>query len=767
MNIVVPSRDVVQGPRAPAPPVVQRLFYSMSELDPILRPKSIAVIGASRRPNTIGWQILDNLLEHGFQGPVYPVNPFAKSIHSVRAFSSVSAIPGDVDLAVIVVPKASVLGAVHEAIEAGVKGLVVISAGFREIGGDGIAREHELEALVRTRGLRMVGPNCMGVINTAPDVAMNATFAPSMPPAGPVAFVSQSGAMGVSVLNYARSLGIGISMFVSMGNKADVSGNDLVEDWRDDPDTKVILMYLESFGNPATFVRIARTLTKTKPICILKSGRTGVGAQAAASHTGALAATDLATDAIIAQAGAIRAQTVEELFDIAMAIANQPLPAGNRVAIVTNAGGPGIIIADACEASGLEVAALTPDTQDKLRLGLPEEAAVRNPVDLIASATAETYEFALQHVFEDPNIDAVLAAFVPPLGIQIQDVAAAIVRVNEHHPEKPILAVIMGTEGIQTGIPELQKARVPSYVFPESAARALGTMWRQRQRIERPDGEFLEFNDVDDAAVARILDSTLSNGHEKLSEPDALRVLEAYRLPVARWRFVKAHGALAAGVDDADTLAVRTAGAAAELGFPVVLKITSPDITHKTDVGGVVLGLESEEETKQAVEAMLAKVNRAWAQSDTDAGAKHSGTAAAGPRVDGILVQKMASAETETIVGITRIHRVGPMVMFGLGGIYVEVMRDVVLRLCPLTDSDAAKMIREVKLSVLLEGVRGQPPRDLGAIARVIQRVAQMACRHPRIVEMDINPLLALEHGVLAVDARVQVSAASEPCKDG
>ena len=525
----------------------------MPNLDPILRPKSIAVIGASRRPNTIGWQILHNLLEHGFQGPVYPVNPNATAIHSVRAYPSVSAIPDAVDLGIIVVPKERVLGAALDAISAGIKGLVVISAGFKEVGGAGIDRERELVEVIRDRGLRMVGPNCMGVINTAPNVAMNATFAPAMPPRGPVAFVSQSGAMGVSVLNYAESLGIGISMFVSMGNKTDVSGNDLIEYFRDDPDTKVILMYLESFGNPATFVKRARTITKTKPICIVKSGRTGAGARAAASHTGALAATDLATDAVIAQAGAIRAQTVEELFDCAMAFANQPLPASNRVAIVTNAGGPGIIIADTCEAHDLDVAPLTAETQKKLREGLPDEAAVRNPVDLIASATAETYEFALNHVFEDPEIDSVLAAFVPPLGILVKDVAAAIVRVTKKHPEKPIMAVIMGTDGIQTGIPELQEANVPSYVFPESAARSLATMWRQRQRVERPDGQIVEFDDVDDAAVAEILDSTVSNGHCKLSECDALRVLEAYKVPVADWCFVDTE-------ENAGTLASRTAG---------------------------------------------------------------------------------------------------------------------------------------------------------------------------------------------------------------
>ncbi|MBI3982448.1 MAG: CoA-binding protein, partial [Gemmatimonadetes bacterium] len=388
----------------------------MHSLDPILRPKSIAVIGASRQPNTIGWQILDNLLHSGFQGPVYPVNPKATAIHSIPAYPTVKAIGTPIDLAVIVVPKDHVLQVVEQCLEVGVRGLVVISAGFREVGGAGVEREQQLLDLVRRHGVRMVGPNCMGVMNTADDVRMNATFAPATPPRGPVAFMSQSGAMGLSVLDYAESLNIGISMFVSAGNKADLSGNDFLEYWRDDPATKVILMYLENFGNPGRFVELARAITPTKPICVVKSGRTGAGARAAASHTGALAGTELATDTIITQAGAIRAQTVEELFDLAMAFANQPLPEGNRVAVVTNAGGPGIILADGCEANGLDVVQLAPETQARLRQRLPEEASVGNPVDLIASATAASYEFALATVFGDPNVDAAIAAFVPPLG---------------------------------------------------------------------------------------------------------------------------------------------------------------------------------------------------------------------------------------------------------------------------------------------------------------------------------------------------------------
>jgi acetyl coenzyme A synthetase (ADP forming)-like protein len=706
----------------------------MNSLDPILRPRSIAVIGASRNPNTIGWHILDNLLQNGFHGPVYPVNPKADAIHSIRAYPSIGAVPGPVDLAVIVVPKEYVYAVAEECIDAGVKGLVVISAGFKEVGGDGIARERELAALVREHGVRMVGPNCMGVINNASDISMNATFAPATPPPGPVAFMSQSGAMGASVLDYAGTLGIGISSFVSAGNKADVSGNDLVEFWNDDPDTSVILMYLESFGNPGHFVPLAREITRDKPICVVKSGRTGAGARAAASHTGALAGTDLATDAIIAQAGAIRAQTVEELFDLAMAFSNQPLPASNRVAIVTNAGGPGIIIADSCEAHGLDVTALAPETEAKLRKRLPEEASVRNPVDLIASATPESYEFALRCVFDDPNVDSAIAAFVPPLGIQTKDVAAALVRVNNEHPEKPLLAVLMGRDRLPTSATELHLAHVPAYIFPESAASALGTMWRYKVKAARQKGRIVEF-DTDDAGVERIVESTLASGQLKLSEYDALRVLELYSVPVVPWQFVPARGG---------DLAARAANAAAELGLPVALKVVSPQITHKTDVGGVVLGLESGEEVAEAVVKMV--------------GAEGA-VGAVGAQIEGVLLQQMAPTGTETIVGITRVPRVGPMVMFGLGGIYVEALRDVVLRLCPLEDIDADEMIREVKLSSLLEGIRGQAARDRTAIADVVLRMSQLAMRHPRVAEMDINPLLALENGVLAVDARVQLSS--------
>ena len=698
-------------------------------LDAILKPRSVAVIGASRRQGSIGYQILHNLLTYGFQGAVYPVNPTAATVHSIKAYPSIADVPETVDLAMLVVPATAVLNIARECADAGVKGMVIISAGFKEIGGQGAEREKQLLEQLEGSGIRVVGPNCMGVMNTTPSVSLNATFAPSMPQPGPVAFLSQSGAMGVSILDHAQSLGIGISQFVSVGNKMDVSGNDMLEYWKDDPDTGLILMYLEGIANTARFVTLGQQMTRKKPLFVVKSGRTGAGARAASSHTGALAQTDLITDSILKQAGAIRAQTVEELFDYAMAFGKQPLPKGNRVAIVTNAGGPGIIIADSCEAKGLDVAALSDDTQARLSARLPEEASVRNPVDLIASANADSYEYALNCVLDDDGIDAVIAAFVPPLGIHAKDVANAIVQANSQHAEKPVLAVLMGKEGLPAGLAELHAANVPAYIFPESAARALNAMWKYEGLRQQPIGEVGVF-DIDHEKVAQLIDATRKAGHTKLSEPDALSVLDAAGIPVLPWCVV----------DAGPEMAERTAAAAASLEYPVALKVISSDISHKSDVGGVEIGINDNDECIAAVERIVRSVSK-----HTTAG------------IDAILVQRMARKGIETIVGMTRNPGMPPVVMFGLGGIYVEVMKDVVMRLCPVRDSDAAQMVRGVKMHALLQGVRGDAPRDLAALEDAIQRISQLCTRHPEIAEMDINPLVSWTHGAAAIDARIRL----------
>ncbi|HEU0054675.1 MAG TPA: acetate--CoA ligase family protein [Longimicrobium sp.] len=697
-------------------------------LDSILRPKSIAVVGASRTPNTIGYQILDNLLRHGYEGAVYPVNPKAESVHSIRAYPSLDAIPDAVDLAVVVVPKQFVIDVAEACGRKGVKGLVVISAGFKEVGGAGVEREKALLEVVRRHGMRLVGPNCMGVLNTAPGVSMNATFAPTMPPAGPVSFMSQSGAMGVTILDYAREYGIGISQFVSVGNKPDVSGNDLVEYWTADERTRVILMYLENFGNPRKFTQLAREFTRRNPIIVVKSGRTGAGARAASSHTGALAGTDVAVDALLAQCGVIRVDTVEEMFDLAMAFSHQPIPRGGRVAIVTNAGGPGIIIADACEANGLSVPELAEETRALLEKHFPEEASLRNPVDMIASATPQSYRVAVEAVLADPNVDAVIAAFVPPLGVRQEDVAEAIVDVAAGSREKPVLAVLMGREGLPQGLAELNEAGIPGYRFPESAARALGAMYRYRRWLERPVGEVRAF-DVDRDAVAAIIAAARAEGREKLSETEVMRVLTAYGIPVAPHAVART---------EAEALA-----AAEAVGYPVVLKILSPKIVHKSDVGGVIVGVEDEDALREA-----------FARITTEA-PRRAGVGA--EEVEGVLVQKMVKGGKETIVGMTSDPQFGPLVMFGLGGIYVEALHDVVFRVQPVSDVDAREMVRAIRSARLLQGVRGEPPADLAAVEEVIQRVSQLVGDHDAIREMDVNPWLAFPEGGVAVDGRISI----------
>jgi acetyl coenzyme A synthetase (ADP forming)-like protein len=697
-------------------------------LDALLRPRSIAVIGASRKPNTIGYQILENLVRHGFAGAVYPVNPTADAVHSIRAYPSVAAIADEVDLAVIVVPKQHVCGAAEACGRKGVKGLVVISAGFAEVGGSGVERQKRLMEIVRQYGMRLVGPNCMGVLNTAPDVSMNATFAPTMPPSGPVSFMSQSGAMGVTILDYAKEYGIGISQFVSVGNKPDVSGNDLVQYWADDERTGVILMYLENFGNPRKFTQLAREITKKKPIIAVKSGRSVAGARAASSHTGALAGTDAATDALLRQCGVLRADTVEEMFDLAMAFSHQPIPRGNRVAIVTNAGGPGIIIADACEAHGLVVTELAEETRALLAEHFPEEASLTNPVDMIASATPQSYRIAVEAVLADPNVDAVVATFVPPLGVRQEDVAEAIVSVAAGQTEKPVMAVLMGRQGLPQGLAELNAAGIPGYRFPESGVRALAAMYRYRRWLERPVGQVRRF-DADREAVAEILAAARAEGREKLSETEVMRVLQAYGIPVAPY-------AVARTADEA-------ARAAAEIGYPVVAKVLSPRIIHKSDVGGVVVGVEDEAELRAAFERLTTEVP---ARAGIDAG-----------EVDGVLVQTMVGRGKETIIGMTLDPQFGPVLMFGLGGIYVETLKDVVFRVQPVTDVDAREMVRAIRGAALLQGVRGEPASDLAAVEETIQRISQLVGDHDAIREMDVNPWMAFAEGGVAVDGRITV----------
>ena len=694
-------------------------------LDAIFRPASVAVIGASRTAGTVGWMIIDNLLRHGFAGAVWPINPKAAAVHGVPAYPSVLDVPVAIDLAVVAVPKGLVTSVADECGRKGVKALVVITAGFKEVGGAGREREKELLDVARQYGMRIVGPNCLGVLNSAPDVSMNATFAPSMPPSGPVAFMSQSGAMGITILDYASEFGIGIRHFISVGNKADVSGNDLIEYWEADPDVGVILFYLESFGNPRKFTSIARRVTRTKPIIAVKSGRTTAGARAASSHTGSLAGLDLATDALLAQCGVIRVDRVEELFDLAMAFSHLPLPEDDTVAIITNAGGPGILITDACENWGLRVVELSAATQERLRRDLPEEASVRNPVDMIATASAENYRLALEAVLADPNISAAIAAFVPPLGVRQQDVAMAIVEARQAMPAKPVLAVLMGREGLPQGRAELAEVGIPAYIFPESAARALGAMHRQHRWLQRPPGEVRRF-DVDHAAARTALAAT-PGADGWLPAEQVQRLLGAYGIPVIASR--------RAGTRDEAVAAARA------IGFPVAAKILSPDIVHKTDVGGVVLDVRSEDEAGEAFDAIVRRAREAHPDA----------------RIDGVAIEQFVRSGRETIIGMSHDPSFGAILMFGLGGIYVEALRDVTFRVQPVTDVDAREMIGSIRGAKLLAGVRGEAPSDHELLAEVIQRVSQLCGDHPGVREMDINPFVVFESGGIAVDARVRL----------
>ncbi len=701
---------------------------SRPDLAPLLAPRTIAVIGASRHATHMGHQVLSNLIDFGFTGTVYPVNPTAPAVRSVRAYRTIGDVPEPVDVAVVVVPKERALDAVESCGVAGVKGLIVITAGFREMGGEGVTLERELMATVRRHGMRMIGPNCMGVINADPAVSMNATFAPTMPPFGHAAFVSQSGALGLSVLDYAREYGIGISQFVSIGNSPDVTSTDLLERWEGDPAVKVILMYVENFGDPRRFLDTASRITKHKPIIVVKSGRSRAGARAASSHTGALAASDTAVDAMLAQAGVLRANSIEDLFDMAMGFGARARPRSRRTAVLTNAGGPGILAADAIETQGLDLVELSPATVEALRPLFPPEASIRNPLDMIASATPAGYKAALTAFLADPNIDAVVPIFVPPFGVRQEDVAEAIVSAAQTRPEKPLLAVLMGLKGLPQGRAELHEAGIPAYIFPESAARALNALNRQREWEER-EAASLTPRLVDRAAAAAILHGARDDKRDQLTQGESIALLEAYGIPIAGVHFV-AEG----GTSELEA-------AATAIGYPLVMKLASPDITHKTDVGGVIVGIHALDELREAHAQMMVRVR----------------AAAPDARVDGVVLQRMIPGGRETIAGVTHDPRFGPLLMFGLGGIFVEALEDVIFRVAPVDDGQARDMVRGIRGARVLQGLRGEAPADEAAIVDALCRLGQLAADFPEIAELDVNPLLALSSGVVAVDARVRV----------
>ncbi len=703
-----------------------------ASIQAFFHPRRVAVIGASRERGTIGAEIFHNILRDGLTGVVYPVNPKADSVGAVRAYPSILDVPDDVDLAVVAVPAKHVLEVADQCARKGVRGLVVISAGFKETGEEGAARERALVAKARSYGMRLIGPNCMGILNTDPSISLNATFSPVFPPQGNVALLSQSGALGLALLDYARNLNIGLSTFVSVGNKADVSANDLIQYWEQDPSTDLILLYLESFGNPRRFARLARRVSEQKPIVAVKSGRSAAGSRAASSHTGALASLDVASDALFRQAGVIRTDTLEELFGVASLLAHQPPPKGRRVAILTNAGGPAILAADACESHGLVVPALDKETLAALSEFLPPEAGLHNPVDMLAAATADHYARALRILLQDGEMDSVIVIFIPPLVTQPEAVARAIREVTTDTPtDKPILACFLSARGAPPELGSGGEGLVPSFAFPEEAAMALARAVEHAEWRQRPKGTVPKLDGVDGEQGRTIIDKALAgDGADApiwLDAESSARLLNAYGIRVARTRLV--------------TSTAEAARVASEIGFPVALKLASSTITHKSDVAGVWLGLTSELDVRGAFDFMRERMREMDRLAE----------------MQGAIVQEMVEAGTEAIVGVTQDPSFGPLVMFGLGGVFVELLKDVAFRIHPLTDVDANEMVRSVQSYPLLEGWRGSEPGDVPALQDLLLRVSAMVEDLPEIAEMDLNPVKVLSRGegCVVVDVRI------------
>jgi acetyl coenzyme A synthetase (ADP forming)-like protein len=710
---------------------------SAASLKPLLEPSSVAVIGASRDPSSIGHRILTAMTSGGYARRIYPINPKAEQLEGLHCYASVADAPRGIDLAVISVPKQHVLAVVDDCAAAGVKSLIVISAGFAEAGDEGRALQTALLERVRGHGIRMVGPNCMGALNASSAVRLNASFAPMMPPAGHVGFSSQSGALGVAILELAIERGVGLSTFVSMGNKADVSGNDLLQYWEADPQTSVILLYLESFGNPRRFARLARRIGRTKPIVCIKAGRTRTGARAAGSHTAALAANDAAVDALFHQTGVIRADTIDEMFDIAACLEGQPLPRGRRVAIVTNSGGPAILAVDACEAAGLKVPSFSEATRARLAAFLPAEASIANPVDMVASAGPDEYRRTIEAALGSDDVDALVIIYTP---VDTGRTPATLTAIREGiaagraagAAQKPILACLMAASGRPAPI-AFDSERVPAYAFPENAARALAKITTYAEWRTRTPGLLWSFDDLRPEDARTVCRQALAAGTEQtvwLSGEEIRAVMGAFGLPLAA-------GTVARSADEAAALA-------RVIGFPVAAKLASRTVQHKTDVGAVRLGLTTE-----------AAVRRAFGEIMT------LGLAHGADQNDGVLIQAMIEGGVETMVGVSDDPLFGPLVAFGLGGIHVEVLGDVRFGIAPLTDYDADDLLHGIRGLPLLQGHRGRPKADMEALRELLLRVSRLAIDVPEIVELDLNPVIALPpgHGCRIVDARIKVKA--------
>lgn len=699
-----------------------------NHINAIMNPKSVAVVGATNRPGSVGLAIFRNIIDAGFQGVLYPVNPNAKSIQSVKAYPRLADIPDEIDLIVIVVPAGVVSAVLQEAGEKGVKGAIVITAGFKEIGGKGIELENELKQVAKQNNISVIGPNCLGVINNDETTRLNASFATKMPKPGNIAFISQSGALCTSVLDYAEGRNIGFSKFISFGNKADVSEIDLLCYLKDDPNTDVILMYLEDITDGRGFLEIAREIAwgAKKPMIALKSGRSAAGARAAASHTGSLAGSDTAYDAIFRQSGIQRVDGINELLDYAVAFSKQPIPKGNRIAIITNAGGPGIMATDAAIRHELEIATLSDKTTEKLRRDLPPTASIQNPVDVIGDATHERYEASIRHILVDENVDGAIVILTPQAMTDIVQ-TAEIVPKAVAGIDKPVLCSFMGIVDVSEGIKYLEANGIPNYAFPEEAVRSMASMVRFGESMKLAKRHFVHIHADPDAAAQIIKQKLDGKASYYLGEHEANEILKLYGFPLLKSYLIKDPAEIGKAVE--------------EVGFPVAMKISSPDIVHKFDVGGVILKIRSKVDAHKAYRQLIEN-------------AKRFNPAA---HIDGVLMEQMAKKGVEVILGAIRDPKFGPICMFGLGGTFVEAIKDVTFRIAPMWESSAEKMINTIKTYKLLQGVRGAPPADIDAIKDCILRLSQLVSEHPEIAELDINPLIVYPagEGCVVADSRM------------
>jgi len=703
------------------------------DLSRMFCPRSIAVVGASRKVGTVGHAVVRNLIYGGYTGVIYPVNPKADGIQGVPCFPDLAAIGRPIDLAVVVVPAPHVERVLLQAAELGTRNAVVITAGFKEVGGDGVERERRLRTIAQENGMSILGPNCLGVINTDLDVSMNATFGRDIPPHGCLGLISQSGALCAALLDYAKGRGIGFSQFVSFGNKADVDEVDLLRSLAADAKTRAILMYVEDIGSGPRFLEAAHAIVHSdspKPIIVIKSGRTPEGAAAAASHTGSLAGSDDLYNSLMAQAGVFRVDTVAELFDLAEIFTDPTLPAGRRTAIITNAGGPGILATDACIRHHLELAKFRDYTKKSLQFQMPTVGSIQNPVDVIGDARHDRYSAALDAVTADDGVDQVLVIVTPQTMTNVRKIAEVVGETKEFCG-KPVAACLMGLVDVSAGVEILQKKHgVPTFSFPENAVRAMAAKTQFAKWVRTPVRGYRTF-DVHPEAVATLFDAELAAGRSSLIELKALQAMAEYGFPTVPFQ-------LATSADEA-------VAAAGQMGYPVVMKIAGPTILHKTDVGGVKLNLPDEAAVRTAYDTMLDSVRR------------HLG---ASVEIWGVVIQRMLESGKEVILGVTRDQRFGPVIMFGLGGIYAESFRDVAFRLAPLRESDADEMIHGIRSIKLLEGVRGEPPSDLAAVSDCLLRLSQFVTDHPRVQELDINPLLVYPRGrgCMVADARIILS---------